>query len=198
MGYDPIDTDETDSNADKEITVDAINGADVSAASAEEVLSSDGSGDLQFTKPGGVPTGGIIMWSGAIANIPSGFALCDGNNGTPDLTDRFVVGAGGSEAVGDTGGTDTQSVNLSVSDSAEVNFSGSKSNQTLSDNRLALSDYGRALVPSRTSNDLALGGIDSSTSSFDGYTALVNVNASGSDSFNNRPAYYALAYIMKT
>lgn len=38
--------------------------------------------------------GMIILWSGAIVDIPSGFALCDGNNGTPDLTDRFVVGAG--------------------------------------------------------------------------------------------------------
>jgi microcystin-dependent protein len=40
-----------------------------------------------------VPTGGIIMWSGKIADIPSGWYLCDGNNGTPDLRDRFIVGA---------------------------------------------------------------------------------------------------------
>jgi len=41
----------------------------------------------------GVPKGVIVMWSGTIANIPSGWALCDGTNGTPDLRDRFVVGA---------------------------------------------------------------------------------------------------------
>lgn len=40
-----------------------------------------------------VPVGGIIMWSGTIANIPSGWALCNGSNGTPNLQDRFVVGA---------------------------------------------------------------------------------------------------------
>lgn len=40
-----------------------------------------------------IPTGVIVMWSGLIAEIPDGWALCDGGNGTPDLRDRFVVGA---------------------------------------------------------------------------------------------------------
>jgi len=53
MGYDPIDTDETDNNADKEITVDAINGADTSAAAAGEALTSDGSGSFIFAEVGG-------------------------------------------------------------------------------------------------------------------------------------------------
>ncbi len=44
---------------------------------------------------GGVPSGVIVMWSGAIGSIPSGWALCDGANGTPDLRTRFVLGAGG-------------------------------------------------------------------------------------------------------
>ena len=51
-----------------------------------------------------VPTGCIMFWSGSMEDIPEGWALCDGNNGTPDLRDRFVVGAGGDYAVGDTGG----------------------------------------------------------------------------------------------
>lgn len=51
-----------------------------------------------------VPTGGIIMWSGSIGSIPAGYVLCNGSNGTPDLRDRFVVGAGNSYAVGATGG----------------------------------------------------------------------------------------------
>lgn len=38
-----------------------------------------------------VPTGGIIMWSGTIASIPAGWSLCDGSNGTPDLTDKFII-----------------------------------------------------------------------------------------------------------
>jgi len=49
--------------------------------------------------------GMIISWSGAVADIPGGFALCDGNNGTPNLTDKFIVGAGDTYAVDATGGT---------------------------------------------------------------------------------------------
>jgi len=49
----------------------------------------------------------IVMWSGAIVDIPGGFALCNGNNGTPDLRDRFIYGAGGVLDPGDTGGDTT-------------------------------------------------------------------------------------------
>lgn len=52
---------------------------------------------------GVVPKGGIIMWSGSTSNIPSGWALCNGANGTPDLRGRFVIGAGGSYSPGNTG-----------------------------------------------------------------------------------------------
>jgi len=50
----------------------------------------------------GFPKGGIIMWSGSIVNIPEGWTLCDGTKGTPDLRDRFVIGAGNMRAVGGT------------------------------------------------------------------------------------------------
>lgn len=45
------------------------------------------------------------MWFGSVASIPSGFRLCDGGGGTPDLRDRFIVGAGGALNPDDTGGT---------------------------------------------------------------------------------------------
>ena len=57
-----------------------------------------------------VPTGCIMFWSGSTEDIPEGWVLCDGNNGTPDLRNRFVVGAGGDYAVGDTGGTASESL----------------------------------------------------------------------------------------
>ena len=55
----------------------------------------------------GVPSGVIVLWSGASTAIPTGWVLCDGLNSTPDLRDRFVVGAGSSYAVGATGGSNT-------------------------------------------------------------------------------------------
>jgi len=52
-----------------------------------------------------LPPGIILMWSGAVNAIPVGWALCDGQNGTPDLHGRFVVGVGGTYAAGATGGS---------------------------------------------------------------------------------------------
>lgn len=49
--------------------------------------------------------GFICLWSGAVENIPAGWHLCDGTMGTPDLRDKFIIGAGGTHAVGDTGGS---------------------------------------------------------------------------------------------
>jgi hypothetical protein len=77
------------------------------------VLTSDGS-DAVWRLPdswwsgGWIPLGGIILWSGAVTEIPFNWHLCDGTGGTPDLRDRFVVGAGGAYAVGATGGAVSQ------------------------------------------------------------------------------------------
>lgn len=65
-----------------------------------------------------VPSGIICLWSGSVDNIPDGWALCDGQNGTEDLRDKFVVGAGNSYAVNATGGNASQNVNLSGSTGA--------------------------------------------------------------------------------
>jgi len=55
----------------------------------------------------GVPKGAIVMWSGTLANIPTGWALCNGSNGTPNLLDRFVLGVSGGENPGATGGANS-------------------------------------------------------------------------------------------
>src|SRR5690606_35053309 len=52
----------------------------------------------------GVPSGVIMMWSGSTSTIPAGWFLCNGSNGTPDLRNRFIVGAGSTYGVGATGG----------------------------------------------------------------------------------------------
>jgi len=61
-----------------------------------------------------VPTGGIIIWSGLATAIPSGYALCNGSNGTPNLQDSFVVGAGNSYSVNSGGGFVSSGVMTSV------------------------------------------------------------------------------------
>ena len=59
-------------------------------------------GSLQNTA---ITSGVIFMWYGSIGSIPAGWALCDGTNDTPDLRDKFVIGAGSDHAVANTGGT---------------------------------------------------------------------------------------------
>lgn len=51
-----------------------------------------------------IPVGLICLWSGAVADVPSGWALCDGTQGTPDLRDKFIIGAGATYDPKDTGG----------------------------------------------------------------------------------------------
>jgi len=52
--------------------------------------------------------GFIVMWAGDIADIPAGWHLCNGTLGTPDLRNKFIVGAGSTYVPGDTGGQDSQ------------------------------------------------------------------------------------------
>jgi hypothetical protein len=52
-----------------------------------------------------VPIGGIIAWSGAEIDIPNNYLLCNGACGSPDLRDKFIVGAGTTYVVGDSGGS---------------------------------------------------------------------------------------------
>ena len=84
--------------------------------SSGQVLTSQGSGSAAaWTTVIGVPSGIIAVWSGSEGSIPSGWYLCNGSNGTPDLRNRFIVGAGSgsSYSVGNTGGAN--SVTLSTS-----------------------------------------------------------------------------------
>jgi len=82
----------------------------------------------------------IVSWSGTIVSIPSGWSLCDGTNGTPDLRDKFVQGAGDSYAVDDTGGVASHKHHFTGNGhvhntAAGTDFSpgGDKNSQTTSD-----------------------------------------------------------------
>ena len=140
-----------------------------------------------------VPTGCILIWSGSTGSIPSGFLLCDGTNGTPDLRNSFIVGAGNSYTVGQTGGSadaivvsHTHTATSTVTDPqhshgvhAGAGTQGSSSTDMVNNANLNLT--------SLTSN--ASTGITVATSNASTGTSGTNANL---------PPYYALAYIQKT
>ncbi len=69
------------------------------------------------------------MWGGLISDIPSGWALCDGANGTPDLRDRFILGVSASEDPGETGGSHTKTLSTSNLPSHTHGFTTGKESQ---------------------------------------------------------------------
>jgi hypothetical protein len=135
-----------------------------------------------------IPTGIISLWSGSIASIPSGWLICDGTNGTPDLRDRFVVGAGSTYAVAATGGSANATL-VSHTHTASVADPGHL--HTLN------ADYGSAAAGAgRNGISDPVGGIYSTNLNTTGIT--VTNSTEGSSATNaNLPPYYALAYIMK-
>ena len=144
-----------------------------------------------------IPLGGIIMWYGSTGTIPSGWSLCDGTtvNGyaTPNLRDRFVIGAGNSYAVNATGGSTTDTVNISGSDTVNISAS---DNVTISGTTGTVQQTGGSAYTSMYSQA-------NHTHSFSGsatvnITASDTVNISGSDTVNTIPPYHALCYIMRT
>jgi hypothetical protein len=149
-------------------------------------------GVIPTVAPSSVPSGCILLWSGSIGSIPAGFVLCNGLNSTPDLRDRFVVGAGSSYAVDATGGsadsvlpTHTHSATSVVTDPGHVHSIPASSAAG------SLNAFGRGSV-----NDQ---GTYSSNSAVTGITvATTNANAGVSATNGNLPPYYALCYIMKT
>jgi microcystin-dependent protein len=192
----------------------ASGGTGASTLTANNVLLGNGTSPVQFVAPGtsgniltsngttwvsqaaSSPTtfitGMIILWSGSIASVPSGWALCNGSNGTPDLRDRFVVGAGSAYAVAATGGSanaivvsHTHTASSSVTDPGHAHTVYGGNFASISNTaRTPLQNSGAANVTSAP----ATTGISVSTT----------VNSAGSSGTNaNLPPYYALAYIMK-
>jgi len=153
------------------------------------------------------PVGGIILWSGSVASIPSGWALCNGSNGTPDLRNRFVVGAGSTYAVDATGGSADA---IAVSHTHTFTASGTTANKSLTGNFkvggpnqspdgtifTAGSDTGQR--PGLDFNSGSQHQINFNASHDHTFTASGTTASTGSSGTNaNLPPYYALAYIQK-
>ena len=137
-----------------------------------------------------IPSGGIIIWSGSSGAIPSGWYLCDGNNSTPDLRARFVVGAGNGYAVGNTGGSD--SVTLSSSQMPTHFHNVWTRNESAIDGSRGTSNANTA------DHHWTNGGGYRQAHRSGTYYAPTSNNQGGSGSHENRPPYYALCYIMKS
>jgi len=141
------------------------------------VLTAQGAGaNPVYAAPPGVPSGLIAIWHGLIANIPSGWVICDGNNSTPNLLTRFVrsVATAGTNP-GATGGSATHT--LSVAE-----MPAHAHTQTGKQGAPAYGTY--SIWPCSTFN---WGDITQTGSS-----------AGGGSAHNNLPPYYDVAFIMKT
>jgi hypothetical protein len=153
------------------------------------------------TVTGAIPSGVITMWFGSIASIPSGWYLCDGTNGTPNLRDRFVVGAGTTYAVDATGGSANATLvshthTATVTDPGHNHLTGNPDTTGGSYFGVAGATGGNA-----GNRDGLVGGlVNSNTYVTNTKTTGVTVanSTEGSSGTNaNLPPYYALAYIMK-
>ena len=151
----------------------------------------------------GVPSGCILLWSGASDAIPSGFVLCNGSNSTPDLRGRFIVGFSDTDNdydVNDTGGS--KEVTLSESQLPSHNHSASSSVNDPGHHHEYIDQYvvinaGYRPWPANN-NDCQQRNIDT-TNATTGITVSTTIGNTGSGSaIENRPPYYALCYIMKT
>jgi hypothetical protein len=149
------------------------------------------------TVSGAIPVGVITMWYGSIVSIPSGWALCNGANGTPDLRDRFVVGAGTTYAVATTGGF-TDAILVSHAHTATVTDPGHTHANTNGGTSLlgpngTYGGVGSAEEGAGQPNNF-VGAMASQTTG-----VTVGISTMGTSGTNaNLPPYYALAYIMKT
>jgi hypothetical protein len=160
---------------------------DGAAGTSGQVLLSAGSGNTPTWGTSFV-SGMIMLWSGSTATIPTGWVLCDGANSTPDLRNRFIVGAGSTYAVNATGGS-ADAITVSHTHTATVTDPGHTHGPVVASRFAgpAFGGYNVNLQISDTPIDSAVTGISVSNST----TGSSGTNA-------NLPPYFALAYIMKT
>ena len=142
-----------------------------------------------------LPSGVIVIWSGSTGSIPSGYVICDGTNGTPDLRNSFVLGAGNSYTVGQTGGsTDaivvshTHNGNTGGQNTPHYHGAGAGGAFIVANGGIA-GFGGGGSAANQTNTDVA------NTDHYHPFTT----NSTGTSGTNaNMPPYYALAYIMKS
>lgn len=129
--------------------------------------------------------GMILVWSGSLNDIPFGWKLCDGNNGTPDLRDKFILGAG-KRSMGSIGGEENHILTL---------------NEIPSHNHTWNIGYEIAPMPKDDTGSKStfadLLGYNQGGWGYGTYPPQPTSYQGGSRAHNNMPPYYVLAFIMK-
>jgi hypothetical protein len=145
----------------------------------------------------------ILLWSGSIGSIPTGYLLCDGTNSTPDLRDRFIIGAGNTYSVNQTGGTADAIVvshSHTATSTSTVTDPGHAHSLTNYGSAQAGTDLGGAPVMASTgySTSRNPNPTNSATTSITVATSTTTDTAGTSGTGQNIPPYFALCYIMKS
>jgi hypothetical protein len=156
-------------------------------ASGQVLLSAGGSNTPTWGNA--FVAGMIMLWSGSSATIPTGWLLCDGSSSTPDLRNRFVVGATSTYAVGATGGS-ADAIVVSHTHTATVTDPGH--NHTVS-----IQSPGSPTSYNVQSGGLNIAAVTVNTSTVTTGITVANSTTGSSGTNANLPPYYALCYIMK-
>lgn len=142
----------------------------------------------------------IAMWSGQSTNIPDGWALCNGQNGTPNLTDKFIIGAGAKYSPGNTGGeeihtlttTELPSHKHTITHTLKTSTAGNHTHGYTKPDSGPGGSNGWDMTDSRNSET------DEAGSHSHDITGSITCASTGSGAaHNNMPPYYALCFIMK-
>lgn len=169
---------------------------DITDAQATAIANAQSTANAALAAATGVaiPAGVIIIWKGSVGTIPTGWVLCDGNNGTPDLRDKFVAGAGNTYAVGASGGANTVTLTTAQMPAHNHTLLSSGDHQ----------HYVREVVRGEegsSGDDQTVGSYtESGVNKYTNYAGDHNHvmgNAGSGAAHENRPPYYALAFIMK-
>lgn len=163
----------------------------VAPGTSGNVLTSNGSTWISSTA---FVSGMIMMWSGSVGSIPSGWVLCDGTNSTPNLTDKFVIGAGNTYDPDDTGGSaDAIVVSHTHTASSSVTDPGHSHTYSRFSTASPYNQTNSLVDPSGSYQN------NTTETATTGISVSTTVDSAGSSGTNaNLPPYYALAFIMKT
>ena len=174
-----------------------IESGDINIKNGSNIEYSTDVNDATSGLNGPIPSGGIIMWSGYSGAIPTGWKICDGTVGTPNLTGRFIVGYNGTYGKdGATGGAN----NVTLTSSQVPNHTHTG---YASPSGAHYHNMGTRGFKTGTSGTGVDGSGDDDNLQYTRYAGdhghILNINPTtgGGNSHENRPPYWALAFIMK-